>query len=307
MTQEGQGGIDVLLVTGMSGAGKSSALKALEDMGFEAIDNVPLSFLSDLVAAGGDGRRVALGVDARTRDFVPDVFLKALEELRAEKGQAVQLAFLDCDDEELNRRYAETRHRHPLALDRPVSDGIQIERGLLTEVRRHADIVLDTTGLGPGHLKRMLQGHVGNADALDLAVFVTSFAYRHGLPRAADLVFDVRFLNNPYYDPAIRALTGRDQRVKDHILKDPDYHSFIASLTGLLDLLVPRYEEEGKSYLTIAVGCTGGRHRSVFVAEEVAAWLTSKGRKVHLHHRELEQAGKLPAGEGSLKIGEEKE
>ena len=285
----------VILVTGMSGAGKTSALKALEDLGFEAVDNLPLSLLVNLVPPGerrpdgaGFARPLAIGIDIRTRDFGAQPVLAEMERLAGSRHVEVRILFLDCDDEELARRYAETRHRHPLALDRPVRDGIAHERRLLTALKDRADVTIDTTGLGPGELKRLLSGHFGTPTATGLSVVVTSFAYRRGLPREADLVFDVRFLSNPHYDPALRPMDGRNEQVGAHISKDPGYGPFFDSVTRLLKPLLPRYVAEGKSYLTIAVGCTGGRHRSVFVAEALARWLETQGEKVAVLHRDLD-------------------
>lgn len=287
-------GVRLLLVTGMSGAGKTSALKALEDLGYEAMDNVPLSLLSSLVAPvqrdfGGPGfpDSIAIGIDIRTRDFGVEPFLEKLDNLVADSEVDVGVLFLDCDDDELRRRFAETRHRHPLAVDRPVSDGIARERRLISALRRRADLVLDTTGMGPGDLKRILQGHFEPVSEPGLAIFVTSFAFRHGLPREADLVFDVRFLANPHYDPRLRELTGADREVADFIVADTGFARFFDALTGLLEPLLGRYAAEGKSYLTIAIGCTGGRHRSVFVADRLAAWLENQNQRVQLHHRDL--------------------
>ena len=280
----GQAAPGVLLVTGMSGAGKSSALKAFEDMGYEAIDNVPLSLLAALVnppQQDGLARPIAIGVDIRTRDFAIDTFIKELASLDA------KVLFMDCDDDELRRRYAETRHRHPLAQDRPVSDGIARERTLMTPLRDRADVVVDTTRFGPGELKQILSGHFDLGHDHGLSVFVTSFSFRKGLPREADLVFDVRFLANPHYDPALKDLSGKDAAVADFIARDTCFQDFFDNLTALLSPLLPRYAAEGKSYLTIAVGCTGGRHRSVFVAEKLTKWIEREERRVHLLHRDL--------------------
>jgi len=286
----------MLLVTGMSGAGRTSALKALEDLGFEAIDNVPLALLKSLVqpiqpsfGAPGLTRPLAIGIDIRTRDFGADAFVAELDRLTAEHGIDAKVLFVDCDDDELRRRYDETRHRHPLAADRPVADGIAHERRMVSGLRDRADIAVDTTGLGPGQLKRILKGHFAPEAADRLSVFVTSFAYRRGLPREADLVFDVRFLANPHYDPQLKPLSGQDGAVADFISGDADFETFFNALTGLLAPLVPRYAAEGKSYLTIAFGCTGGRHRSVFVAERLARWLEERGQHVHLLHRDMDR------------------
>jgi len=294
MNQQSRPPLRVLLVTGMSGAGKTSALKALEDMGFEAVDNVPLALLKSLVnpsqrlfPAGGFQRPLAIGADIRTREFGFEALLRELEELGSDDSVEIKVLFLDCDDEILAHRYAETRHRHPLAGDRPVRDGIKVERGMISPLRDAADVTLDTSGLALGDLKRILKGHFGEKESPGLSVFVTSFAFRQGLPREADLVFDVRFLANPHYDPVLRPLSGLDRRVCDFVSQDPGFEGFFSGLTGLLMPLIPRYAEEGKSYLTIAIGCTGGRHRSVMVAEKLAAWLTDQGQPVQLQHRDL--------------------
>ncbi len=283
-------GAIVVLVTGMSGAGKSQALKALEDIGFEAIDNVPLSLLRSLVAGSQQDlqseRKLAIGVDIRTRDFGVEPFFRCCEEIEAMEGIEARVVFLDCDDEELRRRYEETRHRHPLAADRPVADGIARERGLVSRLRDRADITIDTTGRSPGELKRMLEGHLAGRAAGALSVFVTSFSYRRGLPRDADLVFDVRFLINPHYVPELRDKTGIDPAVQRYVEGDASFQPFFDNLVRLLQPLLPRYRAEGKSYLTIAVGCTGGRHRSVFVAERLLMWFESIGQPVRVHHRD---------------------
>jgi RNase adapter protein RapZ len=270
----------LLVVTGMSGAGRSSALKALEDMGYEAVDNVPLSLLPSLVGPQATQMPLAVGVDVRTRDFAVPRLVEALERMVAEHGLDLTLVFLDCDDELLERRYTETRRRHPLAAERPVADGIQLERQRVWPLRGRADLVIDSSALTPADLKRLLHGHFALDTAPGISIFVTSFAYRHGLPRDADLVFDVRFLRNPHYVDALRQKTGRDAEVGAYIEADPDFHRLFDALAGWLDELLPRYEREGKSYLTIAFGCTGGRHRSVFCAERFAARLRRNGRRV---------------------------
>ncbi len=285
----------VILLTGMSGAGKTSALKAFEDLNFEAVDNMPLSLLHNLVlhrqpefADGGFTRPIAIGVDVRTRDFDAASFLVRRDELAAGGEVEVKILFIDCDDEELRRRYEETRHRHPLAADRPIVDGITRERRLVSLLRDRADLVIDTTGLAPGGLKRILEGHFATAAAPGLAVFVTSFSYRRGLPRDADLVFDLRFLANPHYQPELRPLSGKDAAIAQFIAADPAFEVFFADLTRLLSPLLAGYKREGKSYLTVALGCTGGRHRSVFVAERLALWFEEEGERVRTHHRDLD-------------------
>jgi UPF0042 nucleotide-binding protein len=282
----------VAIVTGMSGAGKSTALKALEDSGYEAVDNLPLSLLVSLVRPeDGVGRPIAVGVDTRTRDFSVAAFDAAIDRLRAEPSFETRLVFLDSEDEVLRRRFTETRRRHPLAADRPVTDGIRAERDLIVPLRGRADLVIDTSTLSGGDLKRMMQEHFGLGARAGMAVSIISFAYRHGLPREADLVFDIRFLANPHYRPELQALSGRDGAVAAFISRDAAFQPFFEGLTTMLRALLPRFESEGKSYLTIAVGCSGGRHRSVFIAERLAEWLGGLGRRVNIIHRDIERGG----------------
>jgi UPF0042 nucleotide-binding protein len=276
----------IVIVTGMSGAGKSTALKALEDAGYEAVDNLPLSLLGALAPAEGM-RAVAIGVDSRTRDFDPRTLVAAVERLAGEAGCDVKLLFLDCEDEELRRRFTQTRRRHPLAADRPVADGIRAERVLLRDLVDRADLAVDTSTINQAELKRIVLAQFALAERPSLAVSVVSFSYRHGLPREADLVFDVRFLANPHYDPQLQPMTGQDAAVGAFIERDQGFAAFFAGLTGMLASLLPRYEAEGKSYLTVAIGCTGGRHRSVYVAEQLTRWLQGRGRAASLAHRDL--------------------
>ncbi len=295
------------MVTGVSGAGRSTALKALEDLGYEAVDNLPLSLLPNLIGARAPRPPLAIGIDVRTRDFGVVALLAALDRLVAKHKLEFKIVFLDCEDDRLVRRYTETRRRHPLAGDRPVMDGIALERQRVLPLRDRADLVIDTTSLSPGDLKRLLAGHFALDAVPGIAIFVTSFSYRHGLPRDADLVLDVRFLRNPHYVAALQALSGRDPEVGAFVEADADFAPFFERLCAWLKPLLPRYEREGKSYLTIAIGCTGGRHRSVYVAERLAAWLSRQGRPVGLSHRDLEHPAALigvdggTEGEGSVK------
>ncbi len=284
----------VLLVTGMSGAGRSTALKILEDLGYESFDNLPASLIPALIEhVGSDGASIAIGADTRTRGFAAQTMLHILSSLVSRSGCKLRVLFIDCDDERLERRYTETRRPHPLAGDRPIMDGIRRERQMLSALRNRADLVIDTSALNAIGLKRLLTGHFA-LDTRGLRVFVTSFAYRHGLPREADLVFDVRFLENPHYIDGLRGLTGCDPAVVAHIEADADFPCFFDGLWGLLQPLLPRYEIGGKSYLTIAIGCTGGRHRSVYVAERLAAQLRDAGWRAQLAHRDLPPSAPVP-------------
>ena len=277
-----------VVVTGLSGAGKTLALKSLEDMGYEAVDNLPLSLLDPLLRPGELRRPVAIGIDIRTRDFGPDSMLARLRRLMESRVADLRLLFVECDDEILRRRFTESRRRHPLAADRPLIDGIRYERELVAPLRERADVVVDTSDLPPAEFRRVLAGHFGLEPRPLPAVFVTSFSYRRGLPREADLVFDARFLANPHYDESLRARTGLAREVVDFVAADAGFAGFMEAIASLLAPLLPRFAAEGKSYLTVAVGCTGGRHRSVVVAERLATWLRGRGLAVDLRHRDIE-------------------
>jgi UPF0042 nucleotide-binding protein len=286
-TQNGR----VVLVTGLSGAGHTTALKALEDQDFEAVDNMPLRLLTTLLKEGpGPGRGLAIGIDARTRDFTVDAFVESLKDIKRNHAFSIEILFIDCDDEVLRRRFTETRRRHPLAGDRPVADGIARERILLTGLREHAEVIIDTSQLTPRDFGRQVSDLFA-AGNRGLSVFVQSFAYRLGVPRDADLVFDMRFLRNPHYEPDLRAQTGLQPAVGAYIEGDTDLGPMKDDLARLLKRLLPRYAREGKSYLTIAFGCTGGRHRSVYMAESVAGLMREWGYSVATHHRELANRG----------------
>ena len=285
-----------VLITGMSGAGRATALHALEDLGYVAVDNVPLPLLGDLVRStsgtlGEIAAPLAFGVDTRTYGFDPHDLVRRLHELRLRVDLAPQLLFLDADTETLRRRYTETRRPHPLAPDRPVSDGIADERQTIGWLRDSADVSIDTSALTPHQFKQLLAGHFAIGRHAGMRISVMSFSFRRGLPREADLVFDVRFLKNPHYDPKLKPMTGVDPDVVAFIATDPDFEPFMARLEGMIGPLLPRFDTEGKSYLTVAVGCTGGRHRSVAIAERLAGWLRGAGRSVTLSHRDVDVRG----------------
>lgn len=278
----------VLLVTGMSGAGHSSALKALEDIGYKAIDNLPISLLEPLLSErAGQGTPVAVGIDSRGWDFNAQKLVDSLQRLRARGDLAIKLLYMDCQTDVLQQRFTETRRVHPLAIDRPVGDGIAEERAALQPLRGEFDHIIDTSHLRPQDLRRILSGYFGLEAEKGMAVFITSFGFRNGLPREADLVFDVRFIDNPHWDPALRPLSGLDKPVADKVRRDAAFKPFFKNLTALIEPLLPRYQREGRHYLTIAIGCTGGRHRSVFTAEELGAWFRRSGCKAEVRHRDL--------------------
>ncbi len=281
----------LLLVTGMSGAGKSTALNTLEDLGWEVVDNLPLSLLDHLLAtplaAGAErDRSLAIGLDSRTRGFNAERVVRQIKKLAKEQGQPVEMLFLECQGAELLRRFSETRRRHPLAPDRPTSDGIAEEREMVAPLRRWADHVIDTTDSDSNALRQQMRSRFGGEEGAPILA-IQSFGYARGLPRNADLVFDMRFLQNPHWVPALRPLTGQEAAVAEHIAADPAYEDAVTRIEELLLALLPRYEAEGKSYVSVAFGCTGGRHRSVHVAERVAARLRAAGFSLTLDHRDL--------------------
>ena len=258
MTQPAR--LPVVLVTGLSGGGKASILRALEDVGYEAVDNPPLTMLEAMVSRGD--RKLALCVDTRTRGFDADRVLEAMERLRLNPALRVELIYAWADDQTLQRRYTETRRRHPMAAQGRVADGIKAEQVATVKLRERADLVIDTSELPLPALRRMIEQHYGqDADSEEarMVVSLTSFAYPRGLPAEADLVFDARFLRNPHYDPVLRPLTGLDSEVSAHISSDPDHDAYLARITALVDLVLPRFVQEGKKYATVAIGCTGGR------------------------------------------------
>ena len=285
--------LNLLLVTGMSGAGKSSALDILEDIDYEAIDNLPINLLPSLIdlALKNDPSRtnpaLAIGVDARTRNFQADNILKVLKKIREQDNINLKILYFDCSNDVLASRFTETRRRHPMAKNRPVSDGIIRERQMMEIIKAQSDYIFDTSNLSIPDFRRMLVQHFERVVSDSLSISICSFAYPKGLPRDADLVFDVRFLRNPHYDKNLRPKTGKDKVVADYILADPVFKNNWDKMSSLIVSLLPEYKKEGKSYLTIAIGCTGGQHRSVFIAEKLNETLQDENYKVNLHHREL--------------------
>ncbi|MBI4820256.1 MAG: RNase adapter RapZ [Deltaproteobacteria bacterium] len=277
----------------MSGSGKTTAIRALEDAGFYAIDNLPVVLLDKVVNLSGGGmgeiHKLAVVVDARVGASVAKL-PEAVASARAH-GHDVLVLFLDAQDAALERRYSETRRRHPLSEDETVKTGIARERALLEPVRDIASSIIDSSAMSVHELKREIHKRVAQGDSLPtMAVAVKSFGFRNGLPSDADLVFDVRFLPNPYFIDSLRPLSGLDQPCADYVLGRDETKEFLGYLTKLLEFLLPQFEAEGKSYLTLAFGCTGGRHRSVAIAETVAKWLEGKGKRPNLEHRDLEKS-----------------
>ncbi|MFS4437912.1 RNase adapter RapZ [Paracoccaceae bacterium GXU_MW_L88] len=282
-------GPKIVIVTGPSGAGRSTTINALEDMGFESIDNLPLSLFDRLMDGPPLERPLAIGVDTRTRDFSAEGLIALCERATADPDMEVSLLYLDADTDVLLRRFSETRRKHPLAPAEAPLVGIERERDLLGDLRARADILIDTSNLTPHQLKTEL-GRWFESDALaEFSVTIQSFSYKRGLPRGADMLFDVRFLRNPYWDPNLRGKDGRDADVQDYVTADPLYAPFFEKLTGLAELLLPAYRDEGKAYFTIAIGCTGGQHRSVTVAEALWKRLQRDGWPVVIRHREMER------------------
>jgi UPF0042 nucleotide-binding protein len=284
----------LLLVTGLSGAGKSTVLKVLEDLGWEVVDNLPLALLEALIDAPAKrseaGRPIAVGIDSRSRGFKPARLVKRIKELREDGGRDIQTLFLDCAGAELERRFSETRRRHPLAEDRPAADGIARERELMEPLRRWAEHVVDTTNYSSNDLQQEVRQRFGDAGEGEPVLNILSFGFARGLPRNADLVFDMRYLRNPHWDAKLRPGTGLDPDVAAYVMADPAYEDSVAQIEQLLLTLLPRYRAEGKSYVTVAFGCTGGRHRSVHVADRVARTLRAAGHEPTVTHRNLDSA-----------------
>ena len=277
----------ILLVTGMLGAGKTTALRALEDLGWEAVDNFPIRLLKRLVGEDTASQPLAIGFDCRTRGFVPTDVIERVKKLQESETLLVTTLFLDCAGHELERRFNETRRRHHRAQDRPVAIGIAAERELMGPLRSWADMLIDTTSFSTNDLQQRIREQFAATAPQAMTVTVSSFAFSRGMPPVADLVFDMRYLDNPHWIPELRDLSGTDAAVGEHVERDPAFASSFAQIRDLLLELLPRYAAQGKSYVTIAFGCTGGRHRSVFVAERIAEALREGGFSPTVLHRNL--------------------
>lgn len=281
----------VLLVTGPSGAGRTTVLHALEDMGFEIIDNLPLSLVPRLLGPEPPTRPLALGIDVRNREFSTAAVLDLIDGTDAFETGRNEVLFVDCRPDILVNRYSETRRRHPMAPSETPEAGIAREMDLLAPIRARADVLIDSSDLSPHDLKAELQRVYDSDGDTSLSVSVQSFSYKRGVPRGLDLVFDVRFLKNPHWEPTLRALTGHSQAVQAYVAQDSRHQGFFDKTLDLIEFLLPAYAQEGKAHLAIGFGCTGGRHRSVSLTETMAKALADKGWQVSIRHRELERQG----------------
>jgi UPF0042 nucleotide-binding protein len=282
--------VSVVIITGMSGSGMSSALKSFEDLGYFCVDNLPVQLIPTFVRLCDQSTeidRTAFVIDVRSREFL-SAFPRILEEL-TRQGVAVTVLFLEADDEHLLRRYSETRRPHPLP-DQDVLAAVQQERGMLSEVRELADVIIDTTEHTVHSLRDVIKDRFSEKGvAHDMSVSILSFGFRHGLPREADMLLDVRFLPNPHFVPELRGFTGRDKPVVDYLEASPEVQEVLGRFTDLVAYLLPKFEREGKSYLTVGIGCTGGHHRSVMIAEALQKRLTPMGHKINVVHRDVEK------------------
>lgn len=287
----------VVFVMGPSGAGRSTAINAFEDLGFDTIQNLPLSLFDRVISGHGTMPRLALGIDVRNRDFSVDAIVAALDAV-TDTDHAAELMFLECSTDVLLRRYSETRRRHPLATD-TLEDAVGKERELLGTLRDRADHLIDTTNMTPHDLKADIGRRFAENGTADLMLSVESFSYKRGLPRGVDMIFDVRFLANPHWEENLRALDGRHPKVAAYVEADAHFADFFTKISELVLSLLPAFQAEGKTYLSVGLGCTGGQHRSVAVAEKLANALAEQGLQVSTRHREMERRGKTTPDVGT--------
>jgi UPF0042 nucleotide-binding protein len=290
----------IVLITGPSGAGRSTVVNAFEDMGFETIDNLPLEFLPRLLSGSKLGRDLALSVDVRTRDFSVKTVMDALDILEHREDYEASLFYVDCSTDVLLRRYSETRRRHPSAPDSTPLKGIELEQDLLHVLRHRADVYLDTSEMSPHDLRAEVEKLFGTEEARGLAVNLQSFSYKRGVPRGIDMVLDCRFLRNPYWDEGLREKNGLDEGVQAYVMADKLYDAFFAQTVDMATLLLPAYRDEGKAHFTIGLGCTGGKHRSVCVTQELSVALKNLGWQTSVRHREMERRAMIARDAGVL-------
>ena len=281
--------INLVLVTGLSGAGRTTAIRALEDIGYETIDNLPISLLPNIVSSPSKPARIAVGLDTRNRDFSTHGVLEMLETLSRMPWLKVDLVFIQCSTEVLVRRFSETRRRHPLAPAESPIIGIERERDLLLPILVRADVLLNSSDMSPHEMRGEITSYYSTDSALGLAVSVQSFSYKRGLPRGVDMLFDCRFLRNPYWDANLRSLDGQDKSVQDYVKQDTNFNEFYQKIRDLCLFLLPAYKDEGKTHFSIGFGCTGGKHRSVTLTELLANDLAHHGWQVSIRHREKER------------------
>lgn len=296
-------GTSLVLVTGPSGAGRSTAIKAFEDIGYEVIDNLPISLVTRLVEGQPSARPIALGIDVRNRDFNASTLIELIDTLTRSPKIQVDVLYLDCQPSILIRRYNETRRRHPLAPEQSPEEGVEREIDLLGPIRARADHLIDTTDLTVHGLKEQVIRWFARSTGPGLAVSVESFSYKRGLPRGLDMVFDCRFLRNPHWDESLRPLNGKDHEVAEYIQQDARFAEFHQKVSEILLFLLPAHKEEGKSHLSIGFGCTGGQHRSVLMAELIANALAEKGWAVSKRHREMERRAQALPMAGAVASG----
>ncbi len=276
-----------MIVTGPAGAGRTTSIKAIEDFGIEAIDNLPLNLINRILYGPPTGTTLAIGIDTRTRGFSSEALLDIIENMAESPYYKPTLLYLDCSTETLLRRFSETRRRHPASPDGSPALGIEQEAETLSPLRERADILIDTSELTPHQLRAELAGWFDSSESKGLSVSVQSFSYKRGTPRGVDMMIDCRFLRNPHWNPALRPLTGLAPEVADYVSEDPLFEPFFQKLQDFVELLLPAYLAEGKAYFRIGLGCTGGQHRSVFVAEKLAKALSDSGWMVSTRHREM--------------------
>jgi UPF0042 nucleotide-binding protein len=284
--------VKLVIVTGLSGAGRTTTIRCLEDLGYETIDNLPISLVSRVVAPGMLGAKIAIGLDTRTRDFTTKAVLDMLAELSAHSWLSLEVVFVTASNAILVRRFSETRRRHPLAPAETPHDGIDRERDLLNEIQDASTVVLNTSDMSPHDLRAQVDRFFNRGGESKLAITIHSFSYKRGAPAGIDMVFDCRFLNNPYWVASLRSLDGRSDGVQSFVQNDTRFEEFFAKVMDLSVFLLPAYVDEGKTHFSIGFGCTGGQHRSVALAETVAKALANHGWVVSVRHRELERRAK---------------
>lgn len=289
----------VVLVTGPAGAGRSTAINALEDLGYEAIDNLPIALVRPALELRQPGRGLALGIDARTRDFSSEALIGLMEGLGRDASLQFDLLYVDCSVEALLRRFSETRRRHPLTRADTPHEAVSQEKTLLSEVRDRAEVLIDTSEMSPHDLRAEVARWFAPAAGPRMRVSVQSFSYKRGIPPGLDLVFDARFLRNPHWDPELRARDGHDPAVAAHVADDPNHAPFIAKVGDLVTFLLPAFVTEGKAQASIGFGCTGGQHRSVAIANLMARMLAEAGWDVSIRHWELERRAQRSAADGA--------